>query len=714
MVDTRLSSSWYQVARYKPRLRDHVSLHRRNDEQQVWYVLYDHSSDRSFRLTPASHFIITSMDGELSMDDIWHKVSETYGDDTPTQDEILDLFGKLHQADILQSDVSPDTEEMTERGMQLRSKKLKQYLLNPLSVRMPLYNPDRFLNKTSPFMNRLFSRKCFAIWLVTVLIAAVLAMLNLPELVNATRLHTFSKQNILLMALVYPFMKLVHEFGHAYAVKRWGGEVNEMGITLLLFVPIPYVNASSATTFQQRHQRITVSAIGIMVELFLASIALLVWLNISSGLLSAICLDMVLIGSISTILFNGNPLLKYDAYYALSDWLAIPNLANRSKQYLGYLVYRYIFGFMERQAPTENRREGYWFVSYGIAAFLYRLFILLFILDLIIDKFFIVGMVLAMWVIIMQVIFPLIRQVENLRSSANLSHNKSRVYVVAGSALSIAFLLLVIIPLPNSSVTEGIIWLPEELQVRAKASGFVKNVLVQPNLKVKRGDALIVTEDPLLASRVKILQARLRELQVAHTARRREHLKAAKLKQDIEQARAELQLAKYQLNNLVLRSPADGKLIIPDYRDLPGRYVKQGELIGFVVQSDTMVTRIIIPEDKIALFDKKLSKVKVRPLSQPDVTMNATYKRTIPEAVAHLPSAALGLQGGGQVLVDPSDPSGTKTMEKVFQVELALPPSERTFYIGSRVHVYIRHDKQPLLQQWSRSLKQLFLKRINV
>jgi len=130
-------------------------------------------------------------------------------------------------------------------------------------------------------------------------------------------------------------VKALHELGHAYALKHWGGEVHELGLMFLVFLPVPYVDATGSASFGQKWQRALVGAAGIIVELLLSAIALFIWLNAEEGLVRAFAFNVMVIGGVSTVFFNGNPLLRFDGYYILSDLVEIPNLGDRSKRYLG-------------------------------------------------------------------------------------------------------------------------------------------------------------------------------------------------------------------------------------------------------------------------------------------------------------------------------------------------------------------------------------------
>ena len=184
----------------------------------------------------------------------------------------------------------------------------------------------------------------------------------------------------------------------------WGGKVNEIGIMLLVLFPVPYVDSSAAHQFSEKNRRLAVCAAGIMVEIFLASIALLVWANTDHGLMHDLAFDIVIIGAVSTLAFNANPLLRFDGYYLLSEQIEIPNLATRSNQYIGYLFKRYLLAIPNLRSPVTAAGEVKWLVSYGIGARIYRVFISLFIASWIAGKFLIIGVLLALWAVIGQLI----------------------------------------------------------------------------------------------------------------------------------------------------------------------------------------------------------------------------------------------------------------------------------------------------------------------
>ena len=408
MSESLFSPLWYRVANLKPTLRGHVQLHRHDYRGLIWYIFEDKSSGRNHRFNSSAYQVIGLLDGNRTVDQIWNLVNESLGEFAPTQDEIIQLLGNLHAGDLLQSGVPPDTEEIFQRNQQHKSSKLKQVFSNPLSQKFPLWDPEQFLGRNIVRVNWMFHWSFGIIWLFVVLGAVMAAAIHWRGLSVDMMATVLSPYNLLIMATLYPIIKLLHELGHAFTTKRLGGEVHEMGVIFLALMPIPYVNVSSSAAFRDKRKRMLVGAAGIAVELFISALALFLWLITEPGIVQDIAYNIVIIGSVSSLFFNGNPLLKYDGYYVLADAIDIPNLYQRSTKFLGYLCQRYLFGINTLTSPASGPGEGKWFVVYGISSFLYRLGILWVIILFVTEKFFVVGVILALWLVSLQILLPLL------------------------------------------------------------------------------------------------------------------------------------------------------------------------------------------------------------------------------------------------------------------------------------------------------------------
>ena len=710
MPDPLFSASWYRVADLKPRLRSHARIHRHDYRGDVWYVLYDPCAGRSHRYSPATHYVISLMDGRRTANEIWEASCHRLGDDAPTQDDTIRLLGQLHSADLLVADTSPDSQELFRRHRRHWRMKLKQRLWSPLALRFPLLDPDRFVERTVSWVQPLFGWFGFLLWLSVTVAGALVVGLNWPELTHNLADRVLTPSNILLLWLIYPVVKTFHELGHAYAVKRWGGEVHEIGIMFLVFMPVPYVDASSATAFRDKRKRMMVGSVGILAELFLAGVAAIVWASVEPGLVRTAAYNVMLIGGVSTILFNGNPLLKFDGYYVLADAIEIPNLGTRSNNYYGYLFQRYLFGVKDAKSPVGARGERGWFLFYGLAAFAYRMFIMFAIIVLVASQFFFVGVLLAIWAAFTQLVIPMGKIVAFLFSDRRLGRQRGRAVATSATLLAVALGLLFMVPAPFWTLAEGLVWAPDNVQVRAGADGFVKRLLVEDGSWVKQGTPLIESEDPFLLARVDVLVARLRELEVqlppvVISDPGRAHV----IREQILAARADLEDARDRVDDLVVESPVDGRVFISYGQDLIGRFVRQGELLAFVLDKQRLIARVVVDQDAIGLIRERQGGVDVWPADWSGEPSLASIAREVPGGSHALPARALGTAGGGSFAVDPADPEGLKTLERVFQLELTLLEPPTDLALGKRMYARFDHGVEPLGWQWYRSLRQLLL-----
>lgn len=458
MNESLFSASWYRVAALKPILRETVILSRHVYRGQPWYVLTNRLTGASHRFNTAAYAFIGQMDGIRTVQDIWDNIAQRPDDNLPTQDACIRLLARLHDADLMQSDILPSTLSMIHAEQEQRNRGWKRRFGNPFFLRLPLWNPDRFLTRWQGLVAPVFTKTALLVWGVIVITAGIQAGLHGADLANNWSDRLLNPRGLLLLWLSYPLLKILHEFGHAFAVKRWGGEVHEMGITLLAFTPIPYVDASASAAFADKRHRIGVAAMGMMIELLLASLALFVWLHVEPGLVSAIAYNLVFIGGVSTLVFNGNPLLRYDGYYILSDLIEIPNLWQRSNRYLGYLLQRYILGDTTAESPVTASGERAWFLLYGPVAFCYRLVVLVWLVWLVSHRFFIIGLAIALWGAIAMLIVPAIRMLVRLLRTPGTYSRRARLTV--GSLILGLLVLLFAIPVPLWTSTQGVVGSP--------------------------------------------------------------------------------------------------------------------------------------------------------------------------------------------------------------------------------------------------------------
>jgi len=715
MAGSFLSASWYRVAALRPQLRGHAQVQRQRFRGKPWYVLRDAASGKLHRFSPGAYHVMQLMDGRHSIDEIWQEVAAAVGVEAPTQDEVIELLAKLHGGDLLQTDLPPDVAELIERGTRQKRQKRLQSLVNPMSIRIPLWDPAPFLERTWPALAWLFGPLGMALWLAAVLPAVVLAGMHWTELTGSLSDQVLATDNLLMLFLILPAIKLLHELGHAYAVKSGDGEVHEMGVMLLVLAPMPYVDATASGAFRSKWQRAFVGAAGMMVELFLAALALYLWVAVEPGLVRSVAYNVIIVAGLSTLIFNGNPLLRYDAYYILADLIEIPNLAQRANLYWQWLAKRHLLGARELERPQATAGERRWFLFYGPASFVYRSFVTIAISLFIAGEFFFIGVVLAVWGVLTMFLMPIFKALNYVLASAEVQRQRQRALLVTFGGLAALLLFAFLVPMPLRTHAEGVVWVPANAEVRARGNGLVERLMAAPDAWVREGDLLLVTHDPDLDADVVQREARVRQLEVQYAAQMfEERLQAAVVAEDLGRERVGLARAGERLDELLLTAGVGGRFRVPRADDLPGRYVKKGELLGYILAAPPRVVRAVVSQDDIALVRNSLAGVEVKITDRLDETYPAKLVREVPSGQDQLPNKALSLEGGGLHGTDPRDPDGLKSLERLFQFDLELPEGVGELQLGTRVHVRFRHAPEPLASQWGRRLRQLFLSRFHV
>jgi len=710
MSDKLFSSHWYRVAKVKVSLRSHVRVHQHVYREGTWYILRDDSSGRHHRFNEAAYNFIKLINGKRTVNEIWEMMQESLGDDAPTQEEVIQLLGQLHYADHLLSELTPDVEELIDRRSNERKKLFISKVGNPLAIRIPLVDPDKLLTRWMPMVRPLFTKTAAVIGLIIMLFALLEMTRHWTMLSNHAMEHALSPYNLLIIWFVYPLVKGIHELGHGFAVKKWGGEVHELGIMLLVLMPVPYVDASAASSFRSKRRRMIVGAAGIVVELLLASIALLLWLNVQQGIVSDVLFNIMLIGGVSTLLFNGNPLLRFDGYYVFADAIEIPGLGKRANRYYIYLIQRYLFDVKGIKSPVTADGESYWFVIYGAAAFVYKIMIMVMITLFIAGKYFFIGIALAFWAIFMQLVVPVLKVIAYLLKSPALSQRRERALSVSIGTIAIVVSMLFLIPVPLNTMAEGVVWMPEHSYVRAGSNGFIQDILVKDGEYVKKNTKLIVSYDPLMQAQLKLLKANKKELTVKYDALMQEDIVESEITlEEINLLDGKIQRLKEQISEMTITSPVDGVFIIPESKDLNGHYLKQGDPIAYVIDFNDVSVRAVVPQNSIGLVRKHTLGVEIRLEGMLQERISSLIEREIPAATYRLPSKALAQDGGGKIQTDPFDKDGVKTKDQYFQFDLAFPSSVNSLHIGKRVYVRFTHGYEPMAWQWYRSFEELFL-----
>lgn len=710
MNEPLVSSSWHRVAGLRPSIVPGVRVIRQRVRDQVWHVLVEPASGRQIRLNPAAYAMVGRFDGSAQVEQLWQRQLMVERDGAPTQDEVLRLLAQLFRGGMVRFDAAPHLSllfaQRTEDG-----DKRRRGMMNPLMIRMPLANPARLFDRLAPLAHWLFRPATLLVWVVAVLLALLAAGANFAELrADAGRLFS-SPTSYLAAWLAYPLVKLLHELAHGMAVRRYGGQVHELGISLMFLTPAPYVDAGAANAFPSARQRLVVSMAGIVVELAIACFALWVWLAVSPGVVRDGALVVLLICSISTVLFNANPLMRFDGYYALCDALQLPNLAMRSQAWWARRWRAWIGAPVAGPAPLLARGEAKWLAFYAPAAAVYRVVLMLTLVFWIGSHSWLLG-----WLGGLALVGWMGRKTWQWAQGGSGGGDplaRARSLRAAGIVAGAVLVLLLVVPAPQQVVARGIVWPPEQAQLRAGAAGFVERLELEQGAPAQTGQSLVVLQDPVLvAARERIDSERNGLLAQQYGALLTQPVRAQEVGEDLDRNAAELARIEEQLAQLEVRAHLPGEVVWARPQDLPGSYVKRGTMLGHVLTGGPAHVRVALLEDDFLRTRGRVRALEVRLAEAPGTTHAGKLAAGVPGAALELPAPALGDRFGGPVPVDPGDPAGLRTRVPVFLLDAEVP-SLQASTIGGRAWVKLVLPPEPLGLQWLAQLRQLMIKQFN-
>ena len=735
-MDLAQQQLWQKIQYLKPQLATHIIFSSRQYHDERWILLQDNITQQFHRMSLPAFEILKRMNGKKNLKSILaecqsnekinrdkletldqessldHKEKPEH-DHPPepcitTEAEIIKLIQYLHIANLLICDFTPSTESLFSRKRQDNQKKWWRYIANPLIWKLSLGNPNDFLKRLAPLGYWITTPLALAVWCSIVSYALLQSLIHWPEISQTSLTTVLSGENLLLLWLTYPVLKIIHEIAHGLLTIRWGGEVNHCGITFIVGTPLPYVDASAATAFHLKRHRILVSAAGMAVEIFTAALAFIVWLQLEPGFYKTFCFNIVLIGGVSTLLFNGNPLMKFDGYHILCDILDTPNLASRANKQFGYMVHHFIYGTNPKNTEKHSLKGTFLLVFYSFSAVIYRLIILISITLLLADHYPSAAVIMGVWLASFQVFWPALRYLKNLTHNPAIKPHRIRVFCSLLLIFSTAIIFIGLIPMPNSTQTQGVTWVADDYQVRAQSSGVIVDQRIFNGEKVEQGQTILRQENPDLKHRETQLINQLKNQSLLHDeawSKNRADLKW--LDQEISRTKSELALTLKKLKHLEINSPKTGVFKQLNTYQLKFSHLKQGDIFGVIEHPQAPRIRAVLTQAQIGRVNNNTEYVSFRFSSK----IHQDYRLELPlnqaSASRRLPHPILGTTAGGSIPVSQQG-DGIKTEQLIFILDLNIMAIQPTLQLGERVYIRFHHPKSPLAQQWFAKLQQFF------
>ena len=710
------SESWHRIADQRISLRSTVHVRKQLFRGEKWYVLHDPFNNRFFRLRPEAHEFIVHLRPDRTVDQVWEECLERNPDSVPGQEDVIQLLAQLYFANLLYHELPADSTKLFERYSRHNRRELRSKLLSIMFFRLPLFDPENLLKKLTPVIRLLISRPAAVIWLIVVALAGKVVIDHFDEAALQAQ-GVLAPDNLIFLYASLVFVKTLHEFGHALVCRRFGGEVHTMGVMLLVFTPLPYMDATSSWSFRSRWHRALVGSAGMIFEVFTASIAAFVWVYTGAGVVHSIAFNMMFIASVSTVLFNANPLLRFDGYYILSDLLDIPNLHSHARMHLRHLAERYIFGCKESVSHARTLREASWLTLFGVLSGVYRIIIYAVIILFVADRFLLLGVIMAFVCVISWGVVPLYRFAVYLTGNPNIARTRPRAVSISIGCMAAMLLILAIIPFPSRFRAPGVLEALDFIRVLNDAPGYVTTVIVPTGTVVDAGTPLIELSNQELDYEFDAVRAQRQETMALIMRAVNQHTADLKpLRNRLESIEKKMKNLEQQRRAMLVRARQSGTWISPRIQEMIGTWIERGSEVGMIVNHDAFTFSAVVSQDESSrLFGNDITDAEVRLFGQAGKALKVNDYSFIPFQHEKLPSAALGWGAGGEVPVSEKDESGLQTTEPFFQIYADLDQIPGVAFLHGRSgNIRFNLHPEPLLGQWFRKFRQLFQKRYQI
>lgn len=681
-------------------------------------------------LDDAEYTILRLLDGRISLSAMMDNLRQRFPSKQLSADDLADFIRVLAGQQLIRQTAAGDHRRLhTLKNLGMLGWVL-QFLTNILRLQISLFNPTRFITATLPFVRLAYRPKAIAFAAIVCAIALAIVMLRFGELQRAVSdiAQFLSAQNVILMLTIFVVVKVLHEAGHAFTARYFGAECNECGIMLLVLTPVLYTNVTDAWTLGRR-QRMLVTAAGIMVELFIAAVCTVLWWMATDGLVRSILLNTMLLCSLNTLLFNGNPLLRFDGYFLLADWVGIPNLAARASGIVQRFFLQLVTGVVVPCHEPDRQRK--FLLGYGLIAMAYRIVLTLAILQLIQFvsrqwRLEIAGNVVSMVLITGSVVMPLMSFFAMVTAGDNVGRYKAGAFFRMAIAAAL-MLLAVLYPFPESVVAPAIVK-PDSMPLYAPLAGRSQPAVAYGETVTKHQVLAELTSVSLqrtlqsYASRTDDLKTQLQVLQRNAVTANSELIPS--LKQSLQAAEEQQASFQAELQKLTITSQQEGRLFPPPNvervtrTDLPklwsgtpleqkntNAFIERGTLLGYVGDEWEVKLLACVTEKQIeGLLPDQTVLFRCQCGEAVDIAGRVTEVSRVP--IEGLPKA-LSVSG---LVAGEATASGLKPAETSFYVVVALDANQQSIppALYSVGHVRIGVKKSSMLQRFTRFLRQTF------
>lgn len=736
LQDSLVSSS---ARRMTIRKRPDLTARRQTYLGKSYWVVKEPIGLNYFRFQDEEYGLLQKINGHTSLDELKEWFESTFPPQKITLEELQQFIGMLHRSGLVIADVPGQGKQLHQRYDERKKKERLGAMTNILCIRFKGFDPERFLNWLYPKIRLLFSLPVLIFSIILALTALTLVTVQFDDFYSKLPdfQKFFSPTNALWLMVILGLTKVVHEFGHGLMCKHFGGECHEMGIMILVLTPCLYCNVSDSWMLPNKWKRAAIGAAGMYIEVILAAVATFVWWFTLPGTLNMICLNIIFVSSVSTVMFNANPLLRYDGYYILSDLVEIPNLRQKATSILSRKAAHWFLGIEPPDDPFLPQRNQIFFALYSIAAGIYRWIVLFSILwfmhqiwkpyRLQIFGYAIIGMSLIGLIGV-----PIYKVTKFFYVPGRMQKvKKLRFYLsLLGLAAIISFILFV--PLPHSVICILEVRVHDADQIYVEVPGLLEEVFVKPGDQVTKGQKLAQLENIEMQMQMTKLRGEKVQYEIElRTLERQRYLdteastKIQELEESLAKTKDQIKEQASEIARLTLRAPKAGTVMPPPWRprkpgpegQLPvwsgtplepknlGAPLDEGTVLCFIGNPKKMEAILYVDQGDIDFVSTK-QEVEIKLDELPFQTFPGKIK-TIASNESKYSPERLSTKAGGE-LATRTDASGAeKPMSTAFQALVMMDDPDDLLRVGLRGRAKIHVAPQTLGARFKRLINQL-------
>lgn len=654
----------------RPRLRDDLIFSEQTHQQQSVYVLEDPVRSKFFRIGLPEYRFIQHLNGCRTVGYALSQTAKELGKNALTEHDAATILHFLYENELASQASEAGQAAIQKKRHQLNDQNLLKKL-NLLFLKMPLFNPDAFLSGIEPKMRWMLGKSFLYTWLAVLLSAAFILMTHTDQL-SVSSTNIFSMNNWFWLIIAWLALKMIHELFHGLVCKFYGGKVYEAGVIWILFAPIGYVDATSSWMFKSKWQRMHTAAAGMYIEIFIAAIFAWIWFFSSYGPIKELAYNIIVLASITTLLFNANPLMKFDGYYIFSDYVEIPNLYGEGTRYVTYLAKKYLLGIDVNYAAQPGK-AGKIIKIYGVCALIWRLFVIATILIIASNLFHGAGLMLVMLSSIVMFGIPLIKLFNYLRHGNDFEKpNAAMAILRVGLLVTVSIILLTQIKFKHDITAPMVVDFAETENVYPRSEGFVSQLFVENGQFIEAGKPILQLTNDALQTQVKILTAKLRQLSIKRNnmmlAKQITQLQA--MDEKIRFARAELNMKRDLLKSLKIKAKTSGIISFNDDYSMLGQYISKKQLIANIVSTDDKIIN--------SLFHNQFFEhIRNKEGAAANIFINgkrfpAQIAEIAPKASYQITSPALTTMADGDLVVHQTENTGYELLNAYVEVKIKL------------------------------------------